>query len=43
MRGADLSMYIVLRAEANYAPIWMRRALPCFDGPTADGSGYTPC
>ncbi len=42
MRGADLTMYIVLRAEANYTPIQMRGALSRFDGSTADGSSCTP-
>ncbi len=39
MRSADLTMYIVSRAEANCTLIQMCGALPCFDEPTAVGSG----
>ncbi len=42
MCGADLTMYIVLPAEANYAPIQMRSVLPRFDEPTADRSDHAP-
>ncbi len=34
--------YIVSHIEANYSLIKIRKALPCFDGPTANGSGHTP-